>query len=1336
MVANQLTGFLCYNNTDLIRDGYIYPYLTKEHLPDDFNMDRLDNVRKGIYYSVESDDVGNIIKIIENRKQLPASKIKLEILFSKVLTNAITNPITPGFLASFGGLGGGTLATVGMGMLPMSIGGETPPGTTTIIYHICDAETKINKQINVTKEMLNGETKGIIELDQYPLSIFGIVKEYEEEIEEEKEVNGEKTTTKRKVKYGLNFTSEQLKVLGKFSSGAFEGIPVRDIQGATDSKGLFGGRASPELDINNILKGDQENLFIEIIKDERKLKFRADNAEASGHRSYPFVNGGLTETDITSKKIRIKTDGLKVGDILYATLSLASKRHIRQAMLHSGSVLQINVFSQMQTASSILYIYDYQMSTWFVPKITLDKNYKLTIHEYINIQREINDNNNRYKDKYETLEGWRLSETITDQYKVSDQVQYFWAADYRGILLINKNKEVIVFFPAQKIRDQEWFNNYLTGLDFINPTGPNGTYLQKDIEVKIENKINFEDLSGFLFDIGENANSLLFDKEKIHYYRPFGLALDKVSKYDINNYNSGIGFPCLDIFLNYIITAYNGHLSTFGSLDNLYKQKFSYIDAYFNGFLDVLDLSFSFFNYSKTRAIATQSCDEDVTIIPENYTCLTYNPSGGPGIFFSTFYIENQFLGWRPTGGTSNSYWEYETPYYCGEFTKNSRIYIEDMGGDSLSRYSFIYSDTIPIFPYTISLDNNILTDKSMLVFREENALNCTAYHTFREGVFENTLKYVEENKENSHKIEEFNHDKHKIIGYNKLFGEIPSYSNGFPVTSEISEICHKWIPDFWQSHNFLDGDYGLDFNDIIPSINLPKDKYLYDLYLEYDFSKGFGVVKLNDLDLHTSLYFTEDNMSISDITLSTNFYVNNIFGIKCQFYHGAKLELLGKIWSQINVTSLTGITVDKRLDQYKVDAGQSSVVYDGSGRALIFYNDQVSSNISVAISYDEGEKWSIYKDILRLAEDEIASLPFVINDNFGLMIHLFYVLNDSFIMYKKINTDWFNNNDLWINYIPPSSYNEESDDDNNDNINSSLYKYSDDGKKMRREPSYFVEGNINDTYFVDQIAINKKIDTKNTETGIVQHKRFEFKSDVSQFTNSFNGNAYTFYIDNKGTKRLFIINNNKLSIKMSSDFEQWNYIIQDVEIHKDIFDDIEKRGEIPEVKNIQIVRNYFDSDIIYILYFHKEMMFMRYFRSNLLEKIWKNQNNQIVSEDNEMKKELEVNRDSDNKPLFLVGILPQEIKDKQKEKIENQKNRVVDTSNLAIEIPYTSDMLDKFNQNFALDTDTQPFAFMNREGLIRVFYKDSMGILRGLIVNGYRNVYPQVLYDLNKEYT
>ena len=67
--------------------------------------------------------------------------------------------------------------------------------------------------------------------------------------------------------------------------------------------------------------------------------------------------------------------------------------------------------------------------------------------------------------------------------------------------------------------------------------------------------------------------------------------------------------------------------------------------------------------------------------------------------------------------------------------------------------------------------------------------------------------------------------------------------------------------------------------------------------------------------------------------------------------------------------------------------------------------------------------------------------------------------------------------------------------------------------------------------------------------------------------------------------------------------------------------------------------------------------------------------------------------------------------------------------SEIAFIIPYELDMVEKFDERFALDTDTQSFGYTTRKGVIRIFYKDSFEVLQSLMLNGVKNPIPEILY-------
>jgi len=224
------------------------------------------------------------------------------------MTSSIWHPIGPGgvFMPGFAGM------TMSIILSPMGAGGITE-GTTNLTFHICDAETILNKNIEITQEII--DTK-IINFNDFPISIFGVVKEHIEKnigdmgIPEVKnnymstyptaiiEQTGENTYD---AKFGLKFTSDQIENIGKYNAGQYEGGMVLKINGSTNRYGQFGWLGTPYVDINDVIFNDQKNLFKGILYDYRKLWFRGDNPFAWGRRDYPFESD--SQNDITNNNI-------------------------------------------------------------------------------------------------------------------------------------------------------------------------------------------------------------------------------------------------------------------------------------------------------------------------------------------------------------------------------------------------------------------------------------------------------------------------------------------------------------------------------------------------------------------------------------------------------------------------------------------------------------------------------------------------------------------------------------------------------------------------------------------------------------------------------------------------------------------------------------------------------------------------------------------------------------------------------------------------------------------------------------------------------------------------
>ena len=712
MATLQPTGFLCYNNSDLVRDGYIYQSLTAIHDMSELSKSRVrvwerriarGSTRKGVRYTGIYDENGNLIEVNEKRRMLPAEKIKLDIKFSKTMKSVLQPTLSPGQipLASYnflspipnGGAGGGITSSM-----------------TYITYHLCDASTVINKSVQITQEILDNE---FIELPGYPLSIFSVVTEHiqqigsvdEDDLEVKKqEYKKEHSQAKFRINknseveayLGLDFKrdqlSDQLDNLGRFSGGSFNGLPRVKIDGATNTDGRFGGIADEYLrvvenagdsdkpaDQEIILFENQKDIFIKIIRDERRYKFRADNKQASGDRSQSFKS--KSQDDIAQdKKISIDVTNLEVGDVVYITMSLATKRHIRQCVRHKGKVGQGNMIAGLigwtLAIGSELEVFDYKIKEWLVPKIG-NSNDKLTVTEYTS-----SIDNEERTTTYDLIEGWRVADGN------GNKVNKFWAADYRGILLFDK-RMVKVVVPASVIRDRVWWISYLESLEFTHPTGidpndPTGEtkiYTESDRVVKLDRKL-YPDSSagrkipGHLYDVSENVNTLLFDGEKIPYYRPFASALNNISKYDPEIDGTGFGYVQMD-------------------LKDIVQD------------LNIFDLSFSKFERSTARPRGTDSCAENYDE-KVYYSCDIYDGSGQDGTtMYDSDWIENDVLGWRPGGGTLSSFWMLTTPYFCGNYNTKSRCYIEYIGGNSVNTYSFVYADTWPSAVSVISMDRN-----------------------------------------------------------------------------------------------------------------------------------------------------------------------------------------------------------------------------------------------------------------------------------------------------------------------------------------------------------------------------------------------------------------------------------------------------------------------------------------------------------------------------------------------------------------------------------------------------------------------------------------------------
>lgn len=1361
--------YLCYDNSDLIRDGAIPNQIKRTWKVSEFNMNKLKNPAKGIRYKIIYNEDGSIKEIEETKKLVPANKLKLEIDFSKVMDNAVTHPIpTDLFPGGVGSFFNGFMSGTGFGGLTS--------GVTEFTIQILDSGSKINKRIEIDDTILSTEVVGTFingssltweSTDGYPLSIFAIVKEHreliglstDEDIQEKKALYKKDHPQSRFEEnekgevyslIGIDFQVEDLDKIGQYSDGAYEGVARKRIKGGTDSNGQFGGVGIPYVQFvpygtaeegqKEFFKG-QENLFLEIIKDPISFKFRADNQDSSGDSSLPPKAKANYNTDATSKKIRFKKGDLKKGDVVYITYEYATNRHVRESLRHKGTIAQGNtVYGSIGWSGAIeseVEAFNYALFSW--PVVPNRSGYKITYNEY-----ESGTNNQT------EVEGWRISENINRHYLTK-----FWGADYRGIWLYD-NGVIYLVVPRASIRDQEWFIKYLESLEFTYPTGdpdpndptnedgtPKYTYKSSDLEVAIDKKIENEETGGFLYDISEVSNSLLYDLEKIPYYRPLAKALMSVSKFNKDDVKTGIGFIQLDLYNK----SYSASLSKY-------------------------DLSFAEFYLVNEQPSKTYSCESPFDVTTNHYWSEAYNSSSDqPWLMYSSDMIEPSIYGWKPPGGYIESYWKLETPYFCGNFKADTRIYTEMMGGKSLDNFSWIYVDTDPYIPNNITSDRSYYSDISVLVFQDEMVNNSLSYHYFSGYNFSQSFVNSLIDLNRSHeRPDEYEYGFYESHGYNRMLGAYPSYGNGIPIIYDTSKVCIEGdSSNFWFEDDLLNGkaivdgsviDYNLSFSDEEPTASLKDDFAVRRIEIEYSWKNPNNI---DGISSSGSLYFLNSDSTVDKIYFSKDLGSNSIKKVEVFInYYKGPFKFIGDIWKKINIHKIKAIinspsiesnSKGLNIDNYKLNEGQSSVVLDGMGRIILFYSNSETGNIDAAVSQDEGRSWYIHYSLIRLIEGEVATFPVAIkarakvedinNSGAGSMVKLFYILNDLYIMCKDIQVDLFDEIDAFIRPKVPSSYDVGDYDFSIANPDASYWSdqntLSERGLSLRRVPSYIVAGSSTDEWFKAQMEITRNLHTQyqtildpnnpdNNRPYKVQYARFEYEGSKSNLKDNYSGSTFGLHIDHEGVIRLFFESNGKLTIKSSVDFYSWIYDVVEVNIHR-IYKSSEKNeGISTQIQNVQIVQNDYDALVVPLLYFNNEMLFVRYLDISILYP--------TISSDKDdrgdlIRQRLEIQGETNDefmekRSIFLIGEIPEEMRTLKVQELED--NLTVEESDFVIFFPYNKDMISKMDSRFAIDSATQPCGFTYKDGLQRIFYKDSLGNLNGLILNGRDNVIPECM--------
>jgi hypothetical protein len=669
-------------------------------------------------------------------------------------------------------------------------------------------------------------------------------------------------------------------------------------------------------------------------------------------------------------------------------------------------------------------------------------------------------------------------------------------------------------------------------------------------------------------------------------------------------------------------------------------------------------------------------------------------------------------------------------------------------------------------------MDKNLFNGNSYLSFYENNHLDSAAFHVFSSSYISDSFKFLEidTDKNPTREFLDYKLDKNgdkiddeagqearrkqiayaqRVIGYNNILGDFPSFSNGKVITNDVSYACHNGLKNFWKTVDFLKGvnpdgkSFELDFKDDIPRIkNIPGTWAIKEIQVEFRIPTGETLTTSQE---YGTLYFEEADVSIN------NFLVSEIkgalvrgtekirFNLDCQYYRSETIQLLGAVWKEVEITSVKAVVSDySGLNDVKVKNGQTSIVDDGLGRLAVFFADSLSGNISIALTYNEGRKWTIYRDIIRLTSSEIATFPVVYQDSIAPIIHLFYVLNDAFLMYRTVDLDRLNCEDVWVNYSPPDFYDETSDDDNDknpdgsDNTESSLFPYTEDGRSLRRATNYFAAGDAESGYFKEQMKITSSIQKNNIITESSQNIRFNYTGDLEDMDDIYNGEVFGINISMNGILRIFYAGEEGLTIKTSTDNKRWEYLAKRLPLHRTYLNDDIKEEEDAVVSNIQVARNYYNEDLIYLFYFYRGMLLLRVMPPSLMTVVIDGDGNK---DDTLLRNFLQIDKNfTGYRPIFISGQIPEKVLDLRVKELEKEELTGEEVeSEIAILFPYGLEDIEKFDENFALDTSTQVFAYTTDNGDVRVLYKDIFNNLNGAYING-ESTTPEIFYTIKQE--
>lgn len=815
--------------------------------------------------------------------------------------------------------------------------------------------------------------------------------------------------------------------------------------------------------------------------------------------------------------------------------------------------------------------------------------------------------NGTYNTNFDEVEGWRLTELVDKDRKD------FYAADSRGIHLISDDEVVNTYISGSSLKGQEWWESFLDSSGYRTRN--------------VTRNLGEIDYTGLMFDVSEHVNSSIIDQDKIGYHRPFALALMNAAE--------TVGIPNLDLIRRQVIGRSDYDLS---SAEFLTVNQLSYFPTGYGG-----------------------------------STCGGLGEAGyyDPSDPFNTGNIASGSIGIPNPPGDLATDWLLRIPLWTGKFGKDTRVHVEWFSPDRIDAlgagYSLVFIYTIPVLEAALSIDWNHYGTTAIMGYKDDKT-GYLSFHRFDSGLLGDHMARTEVSPELNHEKPLFDPSTYQVIGYNRLLGCAPSYSNGQIISNDYLNICNQIVPieDIYADEEFF--RLGVDPEQEI-SIG---GRLVRDIELNYEV---YAPLQSGD-DPYVSIYFEDNDLSIDNINLPIGERGSErVIGIDGKFYGGNTLKLLGDKINRVNFRSIKLKTAEESvISPYLFEGSYTSTIFDDQNKVYVFFENEETQNIDVAISEDEGRNWYVLKGIIRLLEGETADLPTAIRMSDANSLYLFYRLNENTLASKVLNFNWFSPFDVLVEYNKPSNF--DTDDD--------LESFTGEGQRLRSEPAFFIVGD--------------------------GEGNAEF---------NFEEASYTVYMESSGILRIMYSQEGVVHILSGSGIA-WNFEARNVSIHKNLLTDSADNSDIG-VENPSV---FFDryGGFIYLMYFHDEALFMRIFSPGSLKNLsGDNQLNvtgegEAVYSSENIRDAYELPSGGDSTPYFLVGTMPQDIQEKLVSGDPDEIDQILPRINFFAD---TESIASQFSEGFEININTKPVGYVANDGKIRIFYKNSNDEVCGLFFSG-----------------